>query len=332
MSIRPLSKLRTIAVLGSLSCAFAGVPTLTAESATLNLSSIDQLYVFGDSLVDTGNLFSATGGLFPPPFLYFAGRFSNGPLWVENLAVTLGLLPDPATNFAFGGSSSGLGNAVLPIAPFPGLLGQVGQFVQSVPVADPDALYILSGGANDYLFGGETNTAEPVANLTQAVLALTTIGAKNFLIPNLADLGKLPATRTEVVAAPLSLLTEQHNLELAQSLLVLEAQVGPDVNLLVLDTYSLFDRVISTPTEFGLTNVTDACLAGLTACPTPNQSLFWDDYHPTAAGHALLADSAYSTLQTAAVPEPSSILGLMVVGALGAGLRLRNRTTPPGLR
>ena len=328
MSIQPLFKLRTIAVLGSLSSAFAAVPMLNAAAATLNLSSIDQLYVFGDSLVDTGNLFSATGGTFPPPFLYFAGRFSNGPLWVEDLALDLGLSPNPATNFAFGGSSSGLGNAVLPIVPLPGLLGQVGLFVGSVPVADPNALYVLSGGANDYLFGGVTASTNPVANLTQAVLALTAIGAKNFLIPNLADLGKLPATRTGAVSAPLSLLTDQHNLGLSQSLLALESQVGPDVNLLVLDTHSLFDRVISAPTEFSLTNATDACLAGLTACPTPNQYLFWDDYHPTAAGHALLANAAYSTLQTAAVPEPSSILGLMIVGALGAGLRLRNRTAP----
>ena len=155
---------------------------------------------------------------------------------------------------------------------------------------------------------------------------LTSIGAKNFLIPNLADLGKLPATRTTPGAATLTSLSAQHNALLSESLLALEPQVGPDVNLLLLDTRSLFDRVSSAPTEFGLTNVTDACLSGLSVCSNPNQYLFWDDYHPTATGHTLLANSAYSTLQAAAVPEPSSILGLITVGALGVGLRRRSQS------
>ena len=148
------SKLSTIAALGSLSCGLAVIPAPASEAATLNLAEIDSLYVFGDSLVDTGNLFRATGGTFPSPLLYAQGRFSNGPLWVEDLSLNLGLPPNPVTNFAFGGSSSGLGNAVLPTAPLPGLLGQVSLFAGLTPTADPKALYILSAGANDYLFAG----------------------------------------------------------------------------------------------------------------------------------------------------------------------------------
>jgi phospholipase/lecithinase/hemolysin len=49
------------------------------------------LYVFGDSLSDTGNFFSATGGLIPPAILgYKEGRFSNGSVAVEQLASGLG--------------------------------------------------------------------------------------------------------------------------------------------------------------------------------------------------------------------------------------------------
>ncbi|HEY9906634.1 MAG TPA: SGNH/GDSL hydrolase family protein, partial [Thermosynechococcaceae cyanobacterium] len=152
------SKLCTIAALSS--SALAVMPIANAEAATLNLSEIDRLYVFGDSLVDTGNLFSATGGFYPSPLQYAPGRFSNGPLWVENLSLRLGLPPDPAANFAFGGSSSGLGNAVLPAAPLPGLLGQVTLFAGLVSEADPKGLYVLSGGANDYLFGGATDSTQ----------------------------------------------------------------------------------------------------------------------------------------------------------------------------
>lgn len=41
-----------------------------------------RVVVFGDSLSDNGNLFAQTG---QPPAPYFQGRFSNGPVWVEQL-------------------------------------------------------------------------------------------------------------------------------------------------------------------------------------------------------------------------------------------------------
>ena len=47
---------------------------------------ITDLYVFGDSLSDTGNLFALTFGIEPPSPPYFDGRFSDGPVWVETLA------------------------------------------------------------------------------------------------------------------------------------------------------------------------------------------------------------------------------------------------------
>jgi len=39
------------------------------------------LFVFGDSLSDTGNVSILTGGAFPDPSQpYFNGRFSDGPI------------------------------------------------------------------------------------------------------------------------------------------------------------------------------------------------------------------------------------------------------------
>jgi phospholipase/lecithinase/hemolysin len=51
---------------------------------------------------------------------------------------------------------------------------------------------------------------------------------------------------------------------------------------------------------------------GTTVCATPNQYLFWDDLHPTAAGHAIVGADALA-LET---PEPGSIL-LVGAGLLG---------------
>src|ERR1700756_1299738 len=70
-------------------------------------SSFDAIYVFGDSYSDVGNISIATGGAIPGP-LYYNGRFSNGPIWVDHLAGTYGLTLTPSlaggTDYAFGGA------------------------------------------------------------------------------------------------------------------------------------------------------------------------------------------------------------------------------------
>ena len=58
------------------------------------------LYVFGDSLSDTGRS-PAT-----PSTNYFNGRFSNGPLWVEYLSADLGIPYNPSNNFAVSGTTT----------------------------------------------------------------------------------------------------------------------------------------------------------------------------------------------------------------------------------
>ena len=64
------------------------------------------IVVFGDSLSDVGNTRSATFGIYPGQY-YFNGRFSNGPVYTEALAVGLGLPPivrsrSGGNNFAHG--------------------------------------------------------------------------------------------------------------------------------------------------------------------------------------------------------------------------------------
>ena len=64
------------------------------------------IYAFGDSLSDVGNVFLGTGGAEPAP-PYFAGRFSNGPIWLDYLAAQLGTGPmipslQGGTDYAFG--------------------------------------------------------------------------------------------------------------------------------------------------------------------------------------------------------------------------------------
>ena len=282
-----------------------------------------ELYVFGDSLSDTGNVFNATGGALPA-YTDGDGRFSNGPVWVEYLAEDLGLTPNPSTNFAFAASTTGSTNLISPL--LPGLEQQIDIFTAANPVADPDALYTLWAGANDYLLAGITDPSEPLSNLSNAVTTLAGIGAQNIMVFNLADMGMIPATANEPSAPALSALTELHNNGLTQTLNDLSQNLLADVNLIHVDAYSLLNDAINNPASFGLTNVTDDCLS--VGCTNPDEYLFWDTFHPTTKFHEFLGDAALDTLQSqspTSVPEPTSALVILAFGALAVkGLKSSN--------
>jgi len=284
---------------------------------------LEQIYVFGDSLSDTGNVFKATEGVIPPSPPYEQGQFSNGPVWVEYLASKLGSSPQ-AINFAFGGATTGVTKTSdLDSTPqTPGLLSQIKYFKATYANANPNALYIIWAGANDYL-GGTTTPAIPLNNLSKAVRSLASAGAQNILVVNLPDLGKLPATRQSSSASTLTRLTEAHNSGLSKILDTLRQSLDPETNLTLLDVNTLFNQAIAKPGRFGFTNVTAPCLDSSVVCETPNKFLFWDSLHPTTAAHRALGTLALGALTPASITEPlieSSVL------ALGTGVALFQST------
>ncbi|MEH1797407.1 SGNH/GDSL hydrolase family protein [Nostoc sp.] len=305
-------------------------------------ASFSKFYVFGDSLSDTGNVFAATGGLVAPTTAipqdppYFQGRFSNQQVWVDYLGDQLGLTPSPyitlnpaipnqGINFAVGGASSGQGNAVVPNAPLPGVLEQVGLLTQPILQAnqklDPNALYAVWGGANDYVFGQATNTTQTVQNLSDAVGLLASSGAKNILVFNLPDLGKIPLALATGQSNNLTALTNEHNKELAEELD--KFSNNPDLNLISVDVSSLFNQIQVNPGEFGFQNVTNPCVVGnfqtiISVCSQPNDYLFYDSVHPTTNAHKLIADAALAAIEAKSVPEPAINLGILALGAFGA--------------
>ena len=278
-------------------------------------ASFSQLYVFGDSLSDTGNSFNATG--IPPSPPYDQGRFSNGPVWVDYLASDLGLSAQQQTNYAFGGATSGSDNNTPGGQGLPGLQQQIDSYKATNTSADANALYVVWAGANDYLGGNATNPSVPVNNLSTAVSTLASSGAKNIMVVNLPDLGKLPITNGNIqTASVLSAATQAHNSGLSASLDLLSQQTN--TNIIPLDVNSLFNQAIAQPQSFGFTNVTDACLTSAGVCNNPNEHLFWDDFHPTTVAHQFVGDLAFSAVESKAVPEPSATLGILAIGSLGA--------------
>ncbi len=334
---KTLSAIRNQIAMGALPLALVALTPSTAEAFQLT-----GLYVFGDSLSDIGNFYTFTNNQLPPSQLgYFNGRFSNGPVWVDYLAPNLGLTSDVRTNFAFPGATTGTTNTTIP-GVLPGLQQQISNFTQITPQADPDALYVLWAGANDYLGGQQTNPAIPVANLADAIQSLAGVGAKNFLVANLPDLGQVPLVRDRgpVVSQGATALSNGHNALLAQTLAVLGNQLAPiSVNLIPFDVNTVFNQAIANPAQFGLMNTSNACLfpspilfpntggrpEPIAVCPNPNQYLFWDSLHPSTTAHAIVGEAAFQTLSASAIPEPPATAGMIIFGAMMTSLMVFKR-------
>jgi thermolabile hemolysin len=252
-------------------------------------SLIDHFYIFGDSLSDSGSLFEINGRTYPADPPYFRGRFSNGRVWVEYLAEQFGIAPEHITNYARGGATA---SRVSPLAPNLGV--QLQSFLQSHAQINSSALYIFWIGANDY-FQGETSPVLPVEALTRAIVEVARLGGRKILVANLPDLGQFPATRIRDNAEALSALSKAHNLNLRRALKRIQEEL-PAAQIMLLDACNLYQRVMTNPLPFGLTNTQHAYLGGQFNHQSPEHFLFWDGIHITTAAHKLIAEMVFNLL------------------------------------
>ena len=266
--------------------ALLGLSSMVAQAAT---PTYDALYVFGDSYCDVGNVFVLTSGA-EPAAPYYNGRFSNGPIWLDHVAGFLGVPLKPyilgGTDYAFGGAfvTEPASTTGVPSVP-----EQVGIYLlQHSGKADPNALYILEGGGNDIL---DTTTGSPetlglhiAEGIFNSEQLLRKAGARHFVIPDLFNVGLLPAAAGNTsFAAAASTAT---NNALDEKLAPEEELEG--VHILRMNVFSLLNAVVTDPTHFGFTDITDPCLTPA-VCADPDHTFFWDIHHPTEFGHAFFA-------------------------------------------
>ncbi|MFZ0304405.1 MAG: SGNH/GDSL hydrolase family protein [Terracidiphilus sp.] len=263
-----------------------GLVSIAAQAAT---PKYDNLIVFGDSYCDVGNLYLATGGA-EPAAPYYNMRFSNGPLWVDHVAGFMGV---PLTASLAGGTDYAFGGAWVTqpqsVTGVPSVPQQVETYlIQHGGKADPNALYILEGGGNDIL---DTTTGTPeelgkqiALGISASELLLRRAGARHFVIPDLFNVGLLPAAAGNVsfaTAASAAANTWEDDLlgleELLQGNYILRMNV-----------FSLLNAVETDPTHFGFTDITDPCLT-TSVCADPDHTFFWDTHHPTEFGHSFFA-------------------------------------------
>ncbi|WP_277594145.1 esterase EstP [Pseudomonas chlororaphis] len=324
--------------------------SLACAQAIAAPSPYSSFIVFGDSLSDAGQ-FADPGGP--------AGatqRFTNrtGPVYLDGsgelrsanstqlLGAKLGFsedqlaastsatrasegLPD-GNNWAVGGYRTDQILDSITTTSTAGSRSRPGYLVANHLRADPNALYYLSGGGNDFLQGRVTSLDQANAaagRLVDSVQTLQQAGARYIMVWLLPDIGLTPAINGSPLQGFTSQLSAQFNTELVRQLQTVDAEVIP-LNIPV-----LLKESFANPAQFGLAtdqNLTATCFSGNgctenarygihSATPDPSKLIYNDSVHPTEAGQRLIADYAYSLL---AAPWEITLLPEMAQGTLRA--------------
>jgi len=333
---------------------------LACSQAFAAPSPYSSMIVFGDSLADAGQFPDLTGGT---AGMRFTNRDENGnfaPVSPMILGGRLGISPDdlnPSTslgirpdgnNWAVGGyttqqildSITQTSQLVVP----PGTNG-AGAVLRERPGylanglrADPNALYYLTGGGNDFLQGLVNSPADAAAagsRLAASAQALQQGGARYIMVWLLPDLGQTPNFSGTPQQNPLSQLSAVFNQALVGQLGQIDAEIIP-LNIPV-----LLSEAVANPTQFGLgsgQNLIGTCYSGDSCVenpvygingsnPDPTKLLFDDSVHPTIAGQQLIADYGYSILSA---PWELTLLPEMAHASLRAHQdELRNQWQAP---
>lgn len=358
-------------LLAALALASLSISARTALAQQATPPPFTQVIVFGDSLSDTGNVAhrvgDVTAGQIEYPsgsYNYSNGRFTNSTdtdpparnytgVWHEQLARLFLNLPaaqnslDGGLNYAFGGATLENGTQTRSVEGSPVTITidnigkQIDDFLANRTV-DPNALYIVWGGGND-LFNDPSaaNVSATASRASVQITRLANAGARYFLVPNVPPLGTIPryigdeSTIQSLDIAALS-YREQLDSTLDATIASLAAQ-NVNITIYRLDAWRSALEIYTDPNAFGFINVSNS-VQGRSEF-NPDQFLYWDDVHPTTAGHYQTAKSAYAALAGATTVQARaanlstrlqvgtdqnvSIIGFIVTGDISKKVILR---------
>ena len=278
--------------------------TLFLFAQIASAQTFDRLYVFGDSLSDNGNAYDLSRG-YQPHNPYYYGRYSNGILWPEILTHDFQLPVSSLTDVAFAGAeTSGYASHV------PGLVEQVDLFLMRNNSVDPDAIYMIWAGGNNFLhnpLATDDAIQSAVEDIDTAIKKLSEHGASRFLILNLPDLGIIPVARLmdddeHILSKTLTRDSRQFNRLLDTHMDDLQTEYG--FSIMRLDIYELIHNISDNPNLYRMKDVEHACYQGkmhdanpALVCHDPDAFLYWDEVHPTHTGHKYIAAAAKTVIK-----------------------------------
>ena len=284
---------------------------------------INRLVVFGDSLLDTGNIKKT---LDLPVKPYFEGRFSNGMIATEYLAQMIAKDQGDTKNidhksYAIGGALTHGPNptSLLRYHSFP-VSDQLTRYENEEGRFKDDDLVVINGGANNFMFTvykeipyiNITAKLRVARDLCKIARKAIRMGAKNILVWNIPDVTRAPAYKDYLVNWVGKFFRSylQVNINLQNRLLknrIADLQTSfPNVSIKLFDFYRLLHDCGDNPDKYGLENVDDVCIRSYGGADSqgniqydieincnPDKYLCWDYCHPTTKAHYVIAEGMF---------------------------------------
>ncbi|WP_067707617.1 SGNH/GDSL hydrolase family protein [Erwinia sp. ErVv1] len=266
---------------------------------------IERMVVFGDSLSDVNNMYTATNFLAPNRNTWFNGHFTNGLVWHEYLAKRMNIT---SYSWAVGGATSDAGSAV----PFtPGFSEQIASFLKYYKSAGSydiaKTLFTVLFGGNDFI-NADKDPTYVVNDIYLGVQNLIINGAKQIAVINLPDISKAPAAHQ--IAWIVDQKTKEYNRQLAQMVSDLNITYAGKAEIILIDINTPFTDVLTNPQKYNISNTQDTCLnlnnsaeanfifqyKPSAACITNSRFVFWDHIHPSTVVHEIIANDIYDDL------------------------------------
>ncbi|KAK2438333.1 hypothetical protein P8452_34038 [Trifolium repens] len=186
-------------------------------------------------------------------------------------------------------------------------------------------IYSIGLGSNDYLnnyfmpafyntgsqFTPEEYADDLIQSYTNQLRTLYSYGARKMVLFGIGQIGCSPNELAQqspdgvTCVDNINSANQMFNTRLKGVVDQLNNEL-PDAKLIYINSYGIFQDVISNPSAYGFTNTNTGCcgvgrnngqitcLPMQTPCENRREYLFWDAFHPTEAGNVVVAQRAYS--------------------------------------
>ena len=245
-------------------------------------------------------------------------RFSDGPLWSEQIVLDFEAAGKETDSFAQGGATAGLvRDDRLDLADQVDLLEAEEERFGDAP------LVAITIGGND--IGAFAEGLDPLVSFQAFGTALTdliSVGVTDFLLFTVPDVGSsyllsdLSPDGADDAARDASIGLNQLFFDVAV------ASLPDEINVSIIDAFSLTQTVYNDPGFFGAVTNVPCVIPGFEGgLPDCSLTTFWDPFHPTALVHDYIADEVREIY--APIPLPAA--GWMLLAGIGGLAALRRR-------
>ncbi|MCY4044859.1 MAG: SGNH/GDSL hydrolase family protein [Cellvibrionales bacterium] len=265
-----------------------------------NVSRINKMVSFGDSLSDTGNMFNASDWDFPNPHSWFVGHFSNGRVWTEYLALSRRI---PLYNWAVGGAAGRNEYGLIT-----GIHAQVKSYLDYMHFVKnfnyESVLFTMEFGLNDFM-NYDRELSDVQEDFSNALNEIIRAGAKNILLLTLPDATVAPQFQYKTLEKKNRIRSQIENFNMTIKETV-KRYNREKVHIELFDTAKVLSDLIDQALEKGFVNVKEPCLDihrddpidylsehDLTdACKLhgADKYIFWGVTHPTTATYRYISD------------------------------------------